>query len=99
MLLFKLRQKSLVKLWELDLVIKRPSPGGTEGGMTLFVIGSLLSALGIYFFFRSVDVTTEHVGVISGAIGRGVGGRGGGGGGGGMHTTSMGVIFVPFIIG
>lgn len=73
-------------------MIKRPGPGGTEGGMTLFIVGSILSALGMYFFFHSINVTTDHVGIISGAIGRG-------GGMGGMYTTSMGIIFVPFIIG
>jgi hypothetical protein len=67
-------------------VIKRPGPGGTEGGMTLFIVGSILSALGMYFFFHSINVTTDHVGIISGAIGRG-------GGMGGMYTTSMGMKF------
>jgi hypothetical protein len=70
--------------------------GGTDGGVGIFFLGLFLSALGIYLFFDSVRVTTA-AGLISGMLG---GGRHGGGGGGGMwETTSMGIIFVPFLIG
>lgn len=69
--------------------------GGTEGGVGIFFLGLLLSALGVYLFFDSVRVTTA-AGLISGMLG---GGRRGGGGGGMWETTSMGIIFVPFLIG
>jgi hypothetical protein len=58
----------------------------------MFAVGLLLSALGIYFFFDSVLVTTAPAGWISGMMG------GRRGGGGLRETTSMGIIFVPFLI-
>ena len=47
-------------------------------------------AAGLYFFLDSVRVSTGQFGSISGWIG---------GGRQGMQTTSMGVIFVPLLIG
>lgn len=70
--------------------------GGTEGGVAMFAVGLGLSALAIYLFFDSVRVTTAG-GMISGMFaGRG---RGAGGGAGMWETTSMGLIFVPFLLG
>ena len=68
--------------------------GGTDGGMLLFVIGLGMSILAIYLFFDSVRVTTGG-GLITGML---RGGRGGGGRGM-WETTSMGILFVPFLIG
>lgn len=67
--------------------------GGTEGGVSLFVIGFLLAIGGVYFFFDSVRVTTNHAGALSGMLG------GGRGHGRLIDTTSMGILFVPFFIG
>lgn len=67
-------------------------PGGTEGGETLFLAGGGLSLLGfgLYLFLDSVRVVTGDFGALSGMMHRN----------GGMGTTtSMGIIFVPFIIG
>lgn len=67
--------------------------GGTEGGGAQFIIGFLLSTLALYFFFDSVQVRGVGGGVFSHALG-------GGGRGMGMgQTTSMGILFVPFLIG
>ena len=71
--------------------------GGSEGGLVLFGVGFLLSAAALYFFFDSVIATTEH-GLFSGLM-RGRRGHGHGAGHGGGLTTSMGIIFVPFLIG
>ncbi len=62
--------------------------GGTEGGLGMFVVGFILAVLGLYFFFDSVRVRSDMGGLISGAFG----GRGLG------QTTSMGILFVPFLI-
>lgn len=67
--------------------------GGSDGGLVAFGIGFLLSAAALYFFFDSVIVSTEH-GLFSGLMR----GRRGHGAHGGL-TTSMGIIFVPFMIG
>ena len=80
-------------------------PGGTQGGEIKFLIGIVLSLLGLWLFFDSVRFTTGHLGAISSALARGSGmGHGGpaGGGGGGMgigQTTSMGIVLVPLFIG
>ena len=67
--------------------------GGTEGGTALFFVGLALSTIGGYLFFDSVRVATD-VGLISGLM------RGGRGGGHGLwETTSMGILFIPFLIG
>jgi uncharacterized protein len=66
--------------------------GGTEGGIGQFFIGLLLAGLGIYLFFDSVRVTTG-IGLLSGGMHRMMGR-----GGGFIETTSMGIIFVPFLI-
>ena len=74
-------------------------PGGTEGGLGKFVLGLVLAGASLYFLFDSVLVTTRGSGWISGGI-RGMRGGGGGHGGGGMReTTSMGIVFLPFLIG
>ena len=75
-------------------------PGGTEGGDGQFMaaIGFILAAVGLYFLFDSVHVRSGGQGWVSGMM-RGRGGGAGGAHGGGMGmTTSMGIIFVPFII-
>lgn len=64
--------------------------GGTQGGLSLFFIGSGMSALALYLFFDSVRAAT-HIGFISGLMGRS-------GQGGMWDTTSMGILFVPFIL-
>ena len=67
-------------------------PGGSEGGETLFLTGGglVLFGLGLYLLLDSVRVVSGDFGAISGSMNR----RGGMGG-----TTSMGIIFVPFLIG
>ena len=67
--------------------------GGTEGGVGLFLSGVALAILSTYLFFDSIHVTTGGGGLLSRAV---LGWSGGGFLGG--TTTSMGVIFVPFII-
>lgn len=67
--------------------------GGTEGGVGQFFIGLVLAGLGIYLFFDSVRVTTG-IGLVSGGMHALMGRRGGGFG----ETTSMGIIFVPFLV-
>lgn len=52
--------------------------------------GIALLVAGLYFFLNSVHVQSGQYGVI---------GRWMSGGRGGYETTSMGVIFVPFLIG
>ena len=47
-------------------------------------------ALGMYLFFDSVRVQAGQYGWMSGVIGRGRQG---------METTSMGIVFLPFLIG
>ena len=70
------------------------SPGGTRGGEGKFFLGLLLSAVALYFFFDSVRVETPGGGWVSGAL------RGGRGGHAGLwETTSMGIVFLPFVIG
>lgn len=67
-------------------------PGGTHGGSGSFLMGGglILVALGMYLFLDSVRVQSGQYGWVSGAIGRGRQG---------METTSMGIVFVPFLIG
>jgi hypothetical protein len=64
--------------------------GGTQGGLSLFCIGFGMAGLALYLFFDSVRAAT-HVGVFSGMMGRQ-------GQGGMWDTTSMGILFVPFLI-
>lgn len=68
-------------------------PGGSEGGEQTFVAGSglVLFALGLYLFLDSVQVTSAPSGVISHGMARG--------GAGMWETTSMGIIFLPFLAG
>ena len=68
-------------------------PGGSEGGERAFITGAglVLFALGFYLFLDSVRVSSAPFGLLSGRMGRG--------GGGMMETTSMGIIFVPFLVG
>ena len=69
-------------------------PGGSEGGEVKFLVGLLMSIAGLWLFFDSVNVTSGHPGLLSGAL------RGGRGGGGGLwQTTSMGIVLVPLFIG
>ena len=49
----------------------------------------ILFALGLYLFLDSVQVTSAPFGMISRGMGRG----------GMWETTSMGIIFVPFLAG
>jgi len=67
-------------------------PGGTEGGSGSFLMGGglMLMALGMYLFLDSVRVQAGQFGWVSGMIGRGRQG---------METTSMGIVFLPFLIG
>lgn len=67
-------------------------PGGTEGGDSLFLAGGglCLFGVGLYLLLDSVRVVSGDFGALSGLMNR----RGGWG-----ETTSMGIIFVPFIIG
>ncbi|MCX7047610.1 MAG: hypothetical protein NTX50_19265 [Candidatus Sumerlaeota bacterium] len=67
--------------------------GGTEGGLGLFAIGFGLSAVAMYVFLDSVQVTTANGGLITGML---LSGRGQAGW---WETTSMGIIFIPFILG
>lgn len=68
------------------------NPGGRPGGEVKFLIGAVLTAIGVWLFFDSVKFTTGHMGWVSGAIARGRGG-------GLMETTSMGILLVPLFIG
>lgn len=71
-------------------------PGGKPGGEIKFLIGAVLTVIGVWLFFDSVRFTTGHGGLISNMAG----GRGRGGNGGGlMETTSMGIVLVPLFIG
>jgi hypothetical protein len=65
-------------------------PGGHEGGEGYFLGGIALVIAGLYFFMDSVYVTTGQFGTISRMVG---------GGRNGMETTSMGIVFLPFLIG
>ena len=62
-------------------------PGGTEGGSAEFIggIGMILAGLALYLFFDSVHVGTHGLGLMGMMMGG--------------STTSMGIIFVPFVIG
>lgn len=66
--------------------------GGSEGGEKAFAAGAglILFALGLYLFLDSVRVTSAEFGAISGRMGLGRGM---------WETTSMGIIFVPFLAG
>ncbi len=68
-------------------------PGGSDGGDQSFITGAglILSALGLYLFLDSVQVTSAPLGLLSSRLGRG--------GSGLIETTSMGLIFVPFLAG
>ncbi len=63
-------------------------PGGKEGGEGLFIAGLILFGLGTWLFFDSVRVATAPWGWVSGRFGGGLG-----------QTTSMGILFVPFVAG
>jgi len=67
-------------------------PGGTDGGEKAFLagLGLILFGLGLYLFLDSVRVTSAPYGILSGRTG---------GGQGMWETTSMGIIFVPFLAG
>lgn len=61
-------------------------PGGSPGGMGLFLAGASLSLVSAYFFIDSVRVTTFGRGIVSG----GFGGWGG--------TGSAAIVFLPLFI-
>jgi uncharacterized protein len=65
-------------------------PGGTEGGTPEFIggAGMVLAGLALYFLFDSVHVGTGGAGLFTHHV---MGGSYGG--------VSMGVIFVPFLLG
>ena len=75
---------------------KQRGSGGTEGGIGMFFLGFALAGVALYFFFDSVRVDTRGYGWLSGAMGGG--GRGGGGMAGLRETTSMSILFLPFLI-
>ena len=67
--------------------------GGTEGGVGKFVLGFCLAVGAGWLFFDSVKVSTAGYGIISGGLRQGFG-----------HsdmwdTTSMGIVFIPFLLG
>ena len=64
--------------------------GGTPGGVGMYLAGFAMAIGALWFFFDSVQVHGANFGVLSGWIH----GRGGWGG----DTTSMGILFVPFLI-
>lgn len=66
-------------------------PGGTQGGTGSFFGGIALMALGTWFLFESIKVVTGASGWFSNLLGAGNGGM--------WNTTSMGIIFVPFLAG
>jgi len=68
------------------------NPGGRPGGEVKFLIGAVMTVLGVWLFFDSVRFTTGHMGMLSGAMSRGRGG-------GMMETTSMGIVLVPLFVG
>jgi len=67
-------------------VLEIDKPGGSPGGLGLFVSGALLSAVSAYFFVDSVRVTTFGRGIMS----RGFGGWGG--------TGSTAIVFLPLFV-
>jgi hypothetical protein len=66
--------------------------GGTEGGISTFVVGFALSALSCWLFFDSVRITTGQQGFVSGYISQQFRG-------GSFETGSMGLVFIPFFLG
>ena len=71
------------------------APGGREGGEGTFLLGLLMTIVGVWLFFDSVRIVGGHHGFFSGMMGRG---RGAGGGMMGT-TTSMGIVLVPLFAG
>jgi len=69
------------------------NPGGRPGGEIKFLIGLLLTAVGLWLFFDSVRISTGFGGLFSGMIHH----RGGGSRLG--ETTSMGIVLVPLFVG
>jgi len=57
----------------------------------VYVVGMILVIVGTYLFFDSVKVQSGGSGLLSAGISRGRGGM--------METTSMGIIFVPLLVG
>ena len=66
-------------------------PGGRAGGESKFLVGALLTGVGLWLFFDSVRLSSGHLGFFSGMVGSGRGGF--------AETTSMGIILVPLFIG
>ena len=75
----------------LSKIAMKLQPGGRPGGEMTFIVGLLMTAIGVWLFFDSIRLVAGHKGIISGMMGRG--GRGLG------QTTSMGVILVPLFAG
>jgi len=67
-------------------VIEIDKPGGSPGGLGLFLSGLALSLVSTYFFVDSVRVTTFGRGIVSG----GFGGWGG--------TGSAAIVFLPLLV-
>ncbi len=67
------------------------NPGGRPGGEVKFLIGLLLSAVGLWFFFDSVRISSGYGGLLSGMMHRSGSGMG--------ETTSMGIVLVPLFLG
>jgi putative effector of murein hydrolase LrgA (UPF0299 family) len=67
--------------------------GGSEGGEQALItgVGLVLFPFGFCLFLDLVQVTSAPYGWISGRMGRS--------GGGMRETTSMGLIFIPFLVG
>jgi len=68
------------------------NPGGRPGGEVKFLIGAVMSVIGVWLFFDSVRFTTGHMGLVSGAIAQGREG-------GLIGTSSMGIVLVPLFAG
>ena len=67
--------------------------GGTEGGVGQYVVGFCLAIGAGWLFLDSVKVATAGYGIVTGCL------RQGFGPGEVWDTTSMGIIFVPFLLG
>ncbi len=66
--------------------------GGTNGGVGDYVVGFILSAVSLYFFFDSVHVNSGGLGFFTGLAHSQFRG-------GNFETSSMGLVFLPFFLG
>lgn len=85
------RKESHLRCGRDQLEFGPMKPGGTEGGTAPFLagLGLILTAVGLYLFFDSVQVTSAGAGLVTGWL---VGATG-------WETTSRGVIFMPLLLG